>query len=126
LKPARDLVLTDSARRLLHEDAAREYPQEACGALLGSADRVVEVHPLPNRAPHPRVSFAIEPCDLEPLLTAEAGGGLAVIGFYHSHPDSEPRPSKRDLAAALPGYWYLVVGVDRGVSGRFHAWRMRG
>ncbi|MFQ5529318.1 MAG: Mov34/MPN/PAD-1 family protein [Gemmatimonadota bacterium] len=126
MKPATDLDLAAEARRRMLLDAARAYPSEACGALLGHGNRVSRVHPLPNRASEPRRSFAIEPRDLEPLLTREAEGGLPVIGFYHSHPDSEPRPSMRDLELALPGYWYVVVGIDHGVPGPPHAWRLDG
>lgn len=126
MKPAADLVLKPAARRRLLEDVSRAYPSEACGALLGRADQVVGVHPLPNRSPDPRSSFTIAPDDLEPLLRGEADGEPAVIGFYHSHPDCDPGPSARDLEAAWPGYWYVVVGIERGRAGAPHAWRVDG
>ncbi len=126
MKPAPDLVLTPVARRRLLEDVSRAYPAEACGALLGNADEVVGVHPLPNRSSDPTCAFAIGPGDLEPLLRGEADGEPAVIGFYHSHPDCDPDPSARDIRAAWPGYWYVVVGIDRGSVGASRAWRIDG
>ncbi len=125
MSQATDLHLTPTARaRLLHE-ASQAYPAEACGALLGSADCVVGLHPLTNRALNPRDSFEIDPVELEPLLRGEADGGLPLLGFYHSHPNSGPIPSTRDLDEAWPGYWYVIVGVRRGVAGTLRAWRTR-
>jgi proteasome lid subunit RPN8/RPN11 len=35
---------------------------------------------------------------------------LEVVGAYHSHPRSSPRPSTRDRREGVPGLIYLVVG----------------
>ncbi len=124
MRPSFDLSLTPVVRARLLREAAAAYPLEACGALLGSADEVSGVHPLPNRAPDPTEAFVIDPAELEPLLRREADGGLPVLGFYHSHPDNEPVPSTRDLEDAWPGYWYVIVGVDRGLGGPPMAWKI--
>lgn len=126
MKPAPDLVLSPAAQSRLLKDVSLAYPAEACGALLGRANQVVGVHPLPNRSPDPRASFAIGPGDLEPLLRGEADGEPAVIGFYHSHPDCDPGPSARDIQAAWPAYWYVIVGIERGLVGPSRAWRIDG
>ncbi len=125
MSQATDLHLTPTARaRLLHE-ASQACPAEACGALLGSADRVVGLHPLTNRALDAQNSFEIDPVELEPLLRGETDGGLPVLGFYHSHPNSGPIPSTQDLDEAWPDYWYVIVGIRRGVAGTLRAWRTR-
>lgn len=124
MRHSADLSLAPIARAQLLREVALAYPLEACGALLGSGGRVVGVHPLPNRAPDPGNSFTIDPVELEPLLRREADGGLPVLGFYHSHPDSEPVPSTRDLAVAWSGYWYVIVAVHRGATGPTCAWRV--
>ena len=124
MRPSSDLSLTPVARAQLLREVTLAYPLEACGALLGTRDRVVGLHPLANRASDPRDAFAIDAAELEPLLRREADGGGAVLGFYHSHPDSEPVPSTRDLNVAWPGYWYVIVGVNRGLAGSPRAWRV--
>jgi proteasome lid subunit RPN8/RPN11 len=36
--------------------------------------------------------------------------GSDAVGFYHSHPESDPVPSATDRARATwPGYVYLIV-----------------
>jgi proteasome lid subunit RPN8/RPN11 len=50
--------------------------------------------------------------------------GLEVVGFYHSHPDAEARPSTLDREHAWPGYSYLIVGVVGGRPRELRSWRM--
>ena len=50
--------------------------------------------------------------------------GLAVAGFYHSHPDHPAVPSGYDLEHAWPLYSYVVVAVKGGVAGELRSWEM--
>jgi proteasome lid subunit RPN8/RPN11 len=92
---------------------AREaVPDECCGLLLGRDDEIVEVAPARNVADDPRTRFLIDPADHFEALRAARARGLAVIGFYHSHPASPPEPSARDVAEfAYPGYLYAIVSL---------------
>ena len=49
---------------------------------------------------------------------------LAVVGFYHSHPDHPARPSDYDHRHAWPWYSYLILEVRAGVDGELRAWRL--
>jgi proteasome lid subunit RPN8/RPN11 len=86
---------------------------------------VQSVIPLENMAP-PAVTegYVINP---EERRVAEARleeAGLALIGFYHSHPDHEVYFSRTDLEHSEefqfgqpwlpPTYAYLVVSVKKG------------
>jgi proteasome lid subunit RPN8/RPN11 len=42
--------------------------------------------------------------------------GLDVIGWYHSHPDHEARPSEYDRAHAWPWLSYVIVRVAGGTD----------
>jgi proteasome lid subunit RPN8/RPN11 len=110
--------------------AAAGYPEEVCGFLSGPArpaELVDLCHPVPNaqaelharaarRFPGtPRTAYAMAPRDLIPLL---APGGPWLKVLYHSHPDGEPRPSTRDLAAGTLGAYplqQLILAVRDGV-----------
>ena len=50
--------------------------------------------------------------------------GMDVLGFYHSHPNAEARPSRFDLDHAWPFYSYLIVSVSRGRAGAMTCWRL--
>ena len=39
-------------------------------------------------------------------------GGPAPIGHFHSHPGGDAAPSPRDVAAAEPGSYWIIVAVE--------------
>jgi proteasome lid subunit RPN8/RPN11 len=51
--------------------------------------------------------------------------GLDVIGVFHSHPDSPPVASPRDLAwAAFAGYSYLITEIRQGAAVNGRSWQL--
>jgi desampylase len=84
-------------------------PAECCGILIGRADDVVEAVPGLNQSDDPN-RYQLDPKAHIDARRAARHRGLEVIGFYHSHPHSEPEPSIADLAeATYPGHLYLIV-----------------
>jgi proteasome lid subunit RPN8/RPN11 len=109
--------------------AARSYPDECCGALVGMFDgdvrRVSDAWPLPNIAPVPARSFAVDPDDYRRVEQRAQRSGVALIGFYHSHPDAPAAPSATDLSAAWPHFSYLIVSRGGSQQGSLTSWRLR-
>jgi proteasome lid subunit RPN8/RPN11 len=106
-----ELVWVQSAWDAMLAHAAREKPREACGALIGEGNQVNAVAPMTNleaSAEHYRI------CPKETLALFEAvdEGGVELLGWYHSHPRTSSRPSDLDLDLAVPGFIYVVCGVD--------------
>jgi proteasome lid subunit RPN8/RPN11 len=86
-------------------------PLECCGVLLGKDGEVVEAVSTGNLAESPN-RFLIDPRDHINARRAARDRGLAVVGFYHSHPGSTAEPSATDLAeASYPDHLYLIVGL---------------
>lgn len=80
--------------------------------LIGSGERIDEARPARNAAEQPAVRFLIDPRDHLAALKDARQRGLAVVGFYHSHPRSPAVPSETDRAeAAYPGHLFLIVGL---------------
>lgn len=92
---------------------AREAaPAECCGVLLGTGHTIVAAVPTRNIATDPTRRFEIDPQDHVDVRRDARGRGLAVLGFYHSHPRSPAVPSPTDLAeASYPDHLYLIVGL---------------
>jgi desampylase len=89
---------------------AREaLPSECCGVLIGSASAILEARRTRNLAAS-RTRFEVDPkVHIEARRDARLRG-LDVVGFYHSHPQSEPIPSQTDLAeASYPDSFHLIV-----------------
>ena len=122
---------------------ARDYPNECCGILFGSAEdnvkKVVEVVSLPNlrhdsaRAQEvlpldepgresERNRFLIDPMEQLKAEKEARSRGLDVVGYYHSHPDHPARPSEYDRVHAWPWYSYVIVSVERGEPKALTSW----
>ena len=128
------LQLTKSQVESIRQHAARDYPSECCGILLGKADgdnkTVTEVVPLTNlRHDPPRAQellplddpsreteknrFLIDPLDQLRVEKDARKRRLDVLGYYHSHPDHPARPSVYDRDHAWPWYSYVIIALRR-------------
>jgi proteasome lid subunit RPN8/RPN11 len=89
-------------------------PLECCGVLLGTSDHITRAIRARNIA-ESATRFLLDPhAHIEARRTAR-NQGLQVVGFYHSHPHSQPYPSATDLAeAAYPECVHLIVGFVDG------------
>ncbi len=108
----------------------RTYPYECGGMLLGHfADgekSVTELLPMENAMEeaeqHNRV--LILPKDVLKAERYARSQELDVVGYYHSHPDDEARPSQFDLDHALPVWSYIIVSVRNGKAVDVRSWQM--
>lgn len=93
-------------------DAA--HPLEACGILLGEGTRITESCETANVHPAPATHFEIDPQALIDAHRAARSGGLAVIGYFHSHPAGEAVPSATDRACAVGDgkVWAIITADD--------------
>jgi proteasome lid subunit RPN8/RPN11 len=79
--------------------------------LLGSADQIYGALPARNLSADPN-RFVIDPRDHFAARRDARDRGLSVVGFYHSHPHSEPAPSPTDIAeVTYEGCLYLIVSL---------------
>ena len=96
---------------VLHH-AERARPRECCGVLVGRDDEILRALEARNLADDPN-RYLLDPADHIAIRRNARAAGLAVVGFYHSHPHSAARPSGTDRAeAAYPDHFYLIVGDD--------------
>ncbi len=108
---------------------AGAYPNECCGALLGTAGddgakAVRALLPLDNRreGEAARTRFLVTAEDYRWAEQQARQQGLDIVGFYHSHPDHPARPSEFDREHALPWYSYVIVRVSGGEPQEATSW----
>jgi len=112
------------------------YPEECCGALLGTAGiedaqapavrRIVRAVALENDATDNRHRrFRISGDQQLACQRLAAALSLDVVGFYHSHPDHPPVPSPVDRARAWPWYCFVIATVSADDAGPLRAWLLR-
>ncbi len=128
----RAVELSDSQVQAIRAHARETYPDECCGFLVVRADqpetaprRVVTVERAQNEFDgERRRRFVIRPEELLGVEGRLAGQGLAVGGFYHSHPDHPAVPSEFDRDHAWPWYSYLVLGITETTEGPLEAFEL--
>ncbi|GMO18945.1 MAG: M67 family metallopeptidase [Spirochaetaceae bacterium] len=123
-------------KKQIEFEAESVYPNECCGIIFGSiedgiagAEEVRRVHSLQTvvntfESEERYHRFRIES---DTLLCAERSAlrrGIAVLGFYHSHPDHNARPSDYDRIHALPFYSYVIVSVIKKHAQDFRSWQL--
>lgn len=114
----------------MQREAAHGYPYESCGIVLGRRHEgsLAMTRTLATRnvaeAAERRRRFMIEPKVVLELQRRLRGTGESIIGFYHSHPDAEARPSPTDMTyfRLWPETMWLIVPVSGGQPGPPRAW----
>jgi len=112
----------------MRRHAARIYPNECCGALLGpKPGKVTRAFPLDNTftPEQQRRRFLVGPEEYRRAETRAHDTGLSLIGFYHSHPDHPAEPSQFDLDHAWPNLSYVIISVRQGQPKEVRSWRLK-
>lgn len=113
------MVVPPAIREQLAAHAREKAPNEACG-LVAFRDGVAERYLPGENALESPYRFELRPRDPADFFLEDEGYELAV---FHSHPESEPKPSRTDLENI--GLWegrpYLILRAD---TGELAGWRI--
>jgi proteasome lid subunit RPN8/RPN11 len=112
------VVIPQAIRDELHAHAAAEAPNECCGLVLVRDGVAVEYIRGVNKLASPyRYELYIDP-----IVWSEIDDDVEQVVF-HSHPETEPRPSRtdRELAGLWSGRPFLIYGLARQ---ELRAWRV--
>ena len=107
--------------------ARQTYPNECCGAMLGSIDaagKTVRVAlPLENAFDGVQAArYELRPQDLLAADKAAHERHMDLIGIYHSHPDCGAYFSKTDLQNSCPWYSFVVLSIQKGEFHHANSW----
>ncbi len=112
------MVVPDAIRAELVAHAHEEAPNECCGLVLMRDGIAVEYIRGVNKLASPyRYELYIDP-----FVWSEIDEDVEQVVF-HSHPETEPRPSRtdRELAGLWSGRPFLIYGVKLD---ELRAWRV--
>ncbi len=98
------------------------YPNECCGAMLGTIDGDVKTVKVGLAIENAFTGVQHERYELRPedLLKADREArsrGMDLIGIFHSHPDCDAYFSETDLKNSCPWYSFVVLSIYKG---QFH------
>lgn len=111
--------------------ARAEAPNECCGMLAGRGETVEEVFPGRNKDQSPK-TYVMDPEDQLRAFRAMDECGWDLVGIYHSHPHTEPSPSRTDRERALdrdgnplfPDAQYVIVSLRDAARPEVRAFRI--
>ena len=93
------------------EHSKREFPNEACGILSGSTERVNKVYEMTNVEKSPQ-TFFMDAREQLKVMKEIRNEGQKMIGIYHSHVASPAFPSDHDVELALyPEVSYVIISI---------------
>ena len=130
-----DIDLPSVIRAAIVSHARAEYPNEACGLIVGdraAADggRALRYEPTRNKAASP-YRYEIDPDDLLRLTIETDDADEVFWGIVHSHTHTPAVPSPTDVGLAFyPDALYLLVSLSDDGAARttgelsLRAWRI--
>ena len=110
--------------------AQSTYPNECCGAMLGTtsanggAGKTVSIAlRLENAYTGERGSrYELRPEDLLRADREARSRNLDLVGIYHSHPDCDAYFSQTDLQNSCPWYSFVVLSIRNGAFDHANSW----
>lgn len=125
MSPATRLLIPRPIYEAMLAHARAELPAECCGLLAGTMNdgigRVTQHLPLVNALKSP-TEYESEPRSMLAAQKAIRASGTQELAVYHSHPTSDPIPSRRDLERSYgEGVLNLIIGL-RGAEPEVRGW----
>jgi len=104
---------------LMVAHAEKTFPNECCGAMLGSIDgdvkKVLKAVAIENSYTGEQgARYELRPEDLLEADRQARAAGMDLIGIFHSHPDCDAYFSKTDLENSCPWYSFVVLSIKNG------------
>ncbi|MHB8882181.1 MAG: M67 family metallopeptidase [Thermodesulfovibrionales bacterium] len=89
----------------------RGCPNEVCGIIAGVGDTASALYETTNAEPSP-VSYLMEPAEQFRIMKDIRQKGLRMLAIYHSHPQSPPYPSSKDIGLAFyDDVFYIIISL---------------
>ena len=112
------LTISRSMVNQILEQSRAQYPDEACGVILGpiGTDTTTRLKPMINAA-HSPTFYEFDPKDLLALYREVDDNDEEIVVIYHSHTETEAYPSRTDIAyAGEPGAHYVLVSTREEIA----------
>ena len=123
--------LTKALQAAIFSQMEASFPNEGGGFLLGKVqgeDTQIEVvigveNVFETEEQYHR--YAMTPQNWAKMEDEADERGLALVGYYHSHPNHPAIPSIFDRDHALPNFIYIITSVMDGNSADQRAWLLQ-
>ena len=101
------------------------FPLEVCGILGGVGDSVSANYRMTNTDAS-NEHFMMDPREQFAVVKELRAKGLAMLAIYHSHPETQARPSEEDIRLALtPDVSYLIISLANADKPEVNSYKIR-
>ena len=121
------IQVEDQPWRQMVEHAQATYPNECCGAMLGTVDDSNKVVKIAMRLDNvsqgsQAARYELRPEDLMRADREARSQKMDLVGIYHSHPDCGAYFSETDLKNSCPWYSFVVLSIQKGAFDHANSW----
>ena len=121
------IKINDTAWAAMVAHAEATFPNECCGAMIGTIDsdtkNVTLAEPIENSYSGAQgARYELRPEDLLAADRKARAAGLDLIGIFHSHPDCDAYFSKTDLENSCPWYSFVVLSIQKARFDHANSW----
>lgn len=122
--------LSKALQQQIFEQMEATFPNEGGGFLLGEVDnektRIVDVIQVENvfETEEQYHRYAMTPRNWAKMEDEADEQGLALVGYYHSHPNARAIPSEYDRVHALPNFIYIISSIMDGKAVEMLIWEL--
>lgn len=116
------MIFDNNTMEIMLEHAKKEYPKECCGILLGSqvenikvVKKIVTMTNI-SKDGSKENNFLISPIEMIEQEKKAIKEGLLILGFYHSHPEYDAIPSKKDMLYMIPEQSYPIISIKEAYN----------
>lgn len=98
--------------QMLHH-AQQSPDQEVCGLIGARDNKAASCYPVRNIAYNQTFRYELDPKQQLDAMRKMRSEGEDLFAIYHSHPHSQAKPSKTDIAMAnYPEALYLIISLN--------------
>jgi len=111
------IIITESQKKILSNQADNENPNESCAILFGRIENqktIVDDIFLTKNIDESPINFTISNEQLIKCYKTAEEKKMEVVGIFHSHPNSVAYPSETDkkFMYSNPVVWVIYSGIS--------------
>lgn len=122
----RKVVLKNEHVKMMLKETNREYPNEACGIILGefeSDTAIAKEVVFTKNVAESSVRFVMDAEELYRILVRAEEAGMEMVGIFHSHPTTaKPSGVDQPFMKLNPVVWVIFGTLSERIDIAAYQW----
>lgn len=119
------LIIEELRLNRIVNHCKKQYPQEACGLLVGKHNKVEGIFSTKN-VRNSSSEYLVDPEQQFKIFEKIQSENKELLGIYHSHPATSAFPSAKDKQRAFyPETSYVIVSLQNFSNPQIRCFKIR-